>query len=203
MRITLVFAVAGLATGCALSPTMPPLTHGYLPAGGAHPAAPNHARRPPRPTPVPDRHPFAVEYDSAQDLSRVSVRTHRGSYFLWIQKPQLTFFYVHSGRFPAEPPPVVYLIFRTQSPQSVRGNALHLTCDGSTSAVPGLPDSRVEPGVLASSHYLTFKIATEAFIRFSRCRAAALDVGGVRATFNPERLDQLRTLAAGLPAAPS
>ncbi len=128
--------------------------------------------------------------------------THGGSYFLWVQKPQLTFFYVYPGQVLTEAPPVVYLVMRTQSPQGFRGNRLLLTCNGTTSAVPGLPTSRLAPGIQTSSHFLTFTLPTETFLQFSACQLAAVEVGGVRAPFNTTQALQLQILAAELQGPP-
>src|SRR5215208_3592756 len=57
-----------------------------------------------------------IERDSAADLTRVSVTTHPGMYFRWVQRPRLTFFVVHNGTKMETLPPVVTLTFRTQSP---------------------------------------------------------------------------------------
>jgi hypothetical protein len=178
--------------GCALSGELPPLTQNLLSPAGARagldvtPFAPSS-----------DRSTAAIEreFNSAEDLSRVSVTTHGGAYFLWVQRPRVTFFFVHTGRELAEPPGTVYLVFRTQSPQGVANNHLELTCDGSSEFTPGLPTSRVVPGAFTSSHYLTFPLDPRVFLRFAQCGSGTVEVGGVRASFSPKHLAKLQALA--------
>jgi hypothetical protein len=195
-----------LLSGCALSPMMPPLNSSYLAPQMV--AAPPPAWKPPPPkpapvaeeTPTPSPKPSAVriEHDSVDDVTRVSLTTHPGAYFLWVQRPQVTFFYVYAGMVPAESPPVVYLVFRTQSPSDVLDNKLHLVCDGTSATVPGLPTSRVNQTIQTSVHYLTFAIPTETFVRFSECGTAEVEVGGVHAPFNSVQQADLRAFAARL-----
>lgn len=183
--------LAALVTGCALSPVMPPISRNYVQPGGA----PATAVPPTGASPSP----IVREYDAGEDVTRVSVTTHRGQYFLWAQKPRLTFFFVHAGQAPSALPPAVYLVFRTQTPQAVLDNHLQLTCDGATRMTDGLPTSRVVPGILASSHYLTFEIPLPTYLTLCRCGTAEVQVGGVRAPFSPDQIALLGALARELP----
>ncbi len=77
-----------------------------------------------RATPLParghyqhQRH-FRTETDAASGLTRVSVTTHPGRYFLWIQRPRLTFFFTYPTAQPAEAPGFISLVYRTQTPQN-------------------------------------------------------------------------------------
>lgn len=208
LPMRLAVATTGLlfGSGCALTPVMPPLTSSYLQPGSlagpppswrvtAPPPDPVEAESPKSLVPVPPK----VEHDTAEGLTRVSVMTHRGSYFLWVQKPQVTFFYVYAGDAPpAEPPSVVYVVFRTQSPQSIRDNRLTLVCDGVAADVPGLPTSRVEQNYQLSTHFLTFTVPRETIVEFAHCQQAEVEVGGVRAPFTAQQLLNLRGLAAKL-----
>jgi hypothetical protein len=193
-RLTASAVVAALLlAACTLAPAMPPLDRGYLaltPSPAMHSGATSAPAMPAPPSPL------QIDHDSTEDLSRISVMTHPGRYFLWIQQPQLTWFYVFPGMAPAAPPPEVFLVFRTQSPQSIMDNHLLLTCGDSTTPVPGLPTSRVHTGIQTSSHYLTFSIPTPLFLRFAGCASGALEVGGIRANFSKGQSAQLRTLAA-------
>jgi hypothetical protein len=192
-------------SGCALSPTMPPLNSSYL--APVTEAVPPPAWRPsasnPAPAPAKNATSIRVEHDSADALTRVSLMTHRGAYFLWVQRPQLTFFYVYTGQTLTAPPPVLYLVFRTQSPSGVLDNRLHLVCDGASATVPGLPTSRVEQTVQTSDHYLTFAIPTGTVTRFSECGTAEVEVGGVSASFSPTQLSDLRAFVADARRMPS
>lgn len=200
--------IALFLSGCALSPMMPPLSSSYLSPGTVAAPPPNwrpppsksapETEAPSTPSPGTTPSPIRIEHDSADDLTRVSLMTHRGAYFLWVQRPQVTFFYVYAGQAPAAAPPVVYLVFRTQSPSGVLDNKLHLVCDGATATVPGLPTSRVEQTIQTSVHYLTFAVPTETVLQFSECGAAEVEVGGVRATFSPIQQSDLRAFTADL-----
>lgn len=211
MRPCLASLLALSLPGCALSPMMPPLNSTYLAPGTVAAPPPNWRPAPSKPVPeataeaapepaAPARTPapIHIEHDTADDLTRVSLMTHRGAYFLWVQRPQVTFFYVYAGQAPAAPPAVVYLVFRTQSPSGVLDNKLHLVCDGATAAVPGLPTSRVEQTIQTSVHYLTFAMATATFVRFSECGTAEVEVGGVSAPFTSIQQADLRDFAGTL-----
>ena len=132
----------------------------------------------------------------------MSIVTHHGKYFLWIQQPQVTFFYVYAGDAqPAVPPAVVYLVFRTQSPQSIHDNKLTLVCDGLPARIAGLPTSRVEQNYQLTSHFLTFAVPRETFLEFASCRSAEVEVGGVHSPFNEQQLLDLQGFAATIPKA--
>ena len=182
-----------LAGACALSSTMPPLNRDLVQTA----PMPTPAPRPPAPA---KGSPVVREYDAAQDISRYSVTTHRGEYFLWIQKPRLTFFVVSPGPEIDSLPAVVYLIFRTQSPQEVADSRLELDCDGATSPVGVVPSAKVEPGMLTSSLYQTFELPLLAFRHFAACGTGSVSVGGIKAPFTPAQFHELGELAAVLPA---
>ncbi|MBK9691123.1 MAG: hypothetical protein IPO73_05445 [Gemmatimonadetes bacterium] len=191
MRIHSALVLAAAATGCALSPVMPPISRSYVQPGGAPATA--------APASELATSPIVREYDPGENVTRVSVTTHRGQYFLWAQKPRLTFFFVHAGQAPTTRPEVMYLVFRTQTPQAVLDNHLQLTCDGATRMADGLPTSRVVPGILASSHYLTFEIPLATYLALGRCGTAEVQVGGVRAPFGADQVALLGLLARELP----
>lgn len=183
-----------LLTGaCALAPMMPPLSRSDLPS------VPSLQREATSPAfasaPHSVRTPLRVEHNSSENLTRVSVMTHGGRYFLWFQRPQLTWFYVYTGSAPVSAPAEVFLVFRTQSPQSIRDNRLQLICSGVSTPVPGLPTSEVRPGIQTTSHYLTFAVPLPLFMSFSRCGESAVEVGGVRADFSMEQAHELEVLA--------
>lgn len=198
MRATSGLALLGLWSTSALGPVTPPLT-GYYMAPVAAPGA--RAEVSPADTTPGVRAPLRTEYDSTEDVTRISVTTHRGKYFLWIQKPQVRFFFAYAGKTPVTPPQVVYLVFRTQSPQVVQHTRVTWTCNGATSTIRGTPSSWVDQGPMTSSHYLTFKIPTETFVTMAGCGSATLEVGGVRASFSRKQLRMLQELSAALPRA--
>ena len=88
-------------TGCALSSSMPSFSTT---------ASVTHAPAPPTPDAsvtaqlraLGDAHAqprIRAERDAATDQTRLSLTTHRGMYFLWVEHPRITFFYVFAGRF--------------------------------------------------------------------------------------------------------
>src|SRR5688572_23013505 len=100
IRRSLPLALISTLSACAVSGVMPPFsaTRAYL-TPTSLPAADRPALYAPR---VFEHHKHIVrKYDQTTDQTRVSVTTHRGAYFLWIQRPRLTFLYVHTG--PAVP----------------------------------------------------------------------------------------------------
>jgi hypothetical protein len=114
-----------------------------------------------------------------------------------VQKPQITFFYVYAGSAPpAEPAAAVYLVFRTQSPQTLHDNKLTLVCNGVPAKVGGLPTSRLDYNYQLSTHFLTFSVPRETFVEFSKCREAEVEVGGVHAPFTTQQLLELQGFAA-------
>jgi hypothetical protein len=52
----------------------------------------------------PDAASVRHDYDAASGYSRYSVTTHRGTYTLWIEKPQITFFALTPGHTPGAHP---------------------------------------------------------------------------------------------------
>lgn len=207
-RWAILLLLLGLPTGCALTPMMPPLNQSYLQSGSIAQPPPSWRGSAPaaEPTRAPSTSPapLQVEHDTVDDLTRVSVMTHPGRYFLWIQKPQVTFFYVYGGSAPpAEPPAVVYLVFRTQSPQSLLSNKLTLVCDGFPARIAGLPTSRLEQNYQVSTHFLTYAVPRETFLELVKCREAEVEVGGVLAPFTAQQLADLQGLAAKLQASSS
>jgi hypothetical protein len=191
-------ALLGLCSAYALALVTPPLDSHYLTPAAAPDARPEASWVD---TTSGVRAPLRAEYDSTEDVTRISVTTHRGKYFLWIQKPQVRFFFSYPGRTPVAPPSVVYLVFRTQAPQVVHHTRLTWTCNGATSTIRSTPSSWVDQGPMTSSHYLTFKIPTETFVTMAGCASATLEVGGVRAPFSRKQLRMLQELNAALPRA--
>lgn len=196
MRILTGLALTILA-GCALSSEMPPIAARSLdpakvPAGAQ------------RATPLParghyqhQRH-FRTETDAASGLTRVSVTTHPGRYFLWIQRPRLTFFFTYPTAQPAEAPGFISLVYRTQTPQNFATNRLVLSCDGRPHETGIVPRSLVSPGVFVTSHFLTFDMPLPVFADLVACSAVALDVGGIRVDFAPDQLEALQALGSRL-----
>lgn len=185
---------------CTLTPMMPPLNSSYAGTGVVPSPTPNWPVRTAAPTPNAGTSQPRTTTEAAGALTRVSIATHPGSYFLWMQKPQLTWFYVLSDSVqPAAQPSTVYLVFRLQSPQGITHNRLTLVCDGIAAEVAGAPESRLESHVQTSSHFLTFAVPRQMFLEFAQCEKQKVDVGGVTVPFDAMASAKLASLAEGMP----
>lgn len=188
--------VTSMVGACALPSGLPPLNRSLVQVAPMQPPPSVVTARPSTPAP---QSAIVREYDDTLDLSRYSVTTHRGKYFLWIEKPRLTFFVVSPGRQLDSLPAVVYLIFRTQSPQEVSDSRLQLVCDGVTTLAGGVPTARVVPGMLTTSLYQTFELPLATFRQFAACGTGSVSVGGVEASFSAAQFGELAELTAALP----
>ncbi len=187
-------------SACTLAPMMPPINASYAGSGVAPTPAPSWPVRAPAPSPEAAAPHPRTSTETAGALTRVSVATHPGSYFLWIQKPQLTWFYVVNDSLqPPAPVSTVYLVFRLQSPQGIAHNRLTLVCNGVGAEVAGAPDSRLESHVQTSSHFLTYAIPRETFLAFAGCAKQEVQVGGVTVAFDAMASAKLTALAEGMP----
>jgi hypothetical protein len=196
LHLVLRLALLPLLGACAVSSVMPPF---------AVTRTSPEVARPPIVIPVPARRVFQHrkkiirEYDPATDQSRVSVTTHRGTYLLWIQRPRLTFLYVQPG--PAGGPVTgrVFLVFRTQDPQSPAGNRLTQTCDGAQEELTVTPVFWLVRGAFTTSQHYMYELSYERLVAFAACRQATLTVGGVRAPFAEDQMEAVRDFVTGLP----
>lgn len=143
--------------------------------------------------------PIRHEFDASTGQSRYVVVIQQGSYFLWIQKPSLAFFYEFAGEVPAAAPQYVYLVFRTQDPTDLNDNKLQLKCDGSAAPFEGLPGSKVVSGIFHNAHYLTYELPRETFHVLAQCSTGEVAVGGVAAGLTNPQLQGLRQLEASYP----
>lgn len=185
-------------TGCALSHVMPPFAATRSAAAAAD--TPSAAPILPSPRVFEHRKPIAREYDTATDQTRVSVTTHEGVYFLWIQRPRLTFFYVHYGATLEHAPASVFLVFRTLDPQLPLHNRLDVECDGVHTELPITPTFWLEPGAMTTSRHYMYELLLAEFAPIVACGSATVAVGQVRAPFNGEQLEALRDFATRLRA---
>lgn len=181
----LVFAVGA----CALSGTAVPL----VPLGSGLPSTSVElppARR------YAHRSSIRSRYDSTADQTQVAVTTHAGVYFLWIQRPRVTFLFAYRGRQLLETPRHMFVVFRTQTPQYPRAPRLEFDCR--PSRWPAIESVAYEfaPDVVVNNHYLVFAIPTEQVVDVLSCPWAYLQVGGIRVTFSPDQLEALRDLAS-------
>jgi hypothetical protein len=182
-----------LATACGVRESMPTF----------RPAAPSPAARsvsseiqlPPRQS-YPHRQQIQRAYDSTSNQTRVSLTTHGGKHFLWVQHPRVTFFYDFAGKTPSGAPATVSLVFRTPDPEDPATNKLSTICDKTPSTHPIVPTFWPQPGATVGRNNYTYEIPLQTFADLVRCNALTLEVGGIRAAFNPEQMNALRDFAS-------
>ncbi len=197
LRAVLTVALVPLVNSCAISQLMPPFsaTRAYATASTSLTPASLPARR------VFRHHKQIIrEYDATTDQTRVSLTTHRGTYFLWIQHPRLTFFYVLAGAAGGQVPASVFLIFRMQDPQAPASNHLALVCDGVREELAVTPIFWLEPGAMTASRHYMYELPLPKLAAFVACARAAIAVGDVNAPFSQDQLEALRDFASGLRA---
>jgi hypothetical protein len=192
--VALSFPVA--LTACSLNHVMPPFSF-TQPFARESGAAPLPAHSVPAARTFAHRKKIRREHDTATDQTRVSVTTHRGAYFLWIQRPRLTFFYVYAGDTPSQTPGSVFLVFRTLYPQQPANNRLMLTCDGTARDLAITPTFWFEPGAIATSQHYMYKVPLATLAELTTCSSTSLAVGDVTAPFAPDQIEALRDFAAG------
>ncbi|HEY9014319.1 MAG TPA: hypothetical protein VIM84_04595, partial [Gemmatimonadales bacterium] len=143
------------------------------------------------------RHEYevAVAYDSLTDSTHLAVVTHKGKYFLWIQKPRLTWTTAYAGRTPAaEPPLVVVLEFRTQAPQAARDSRLVLQPASGDPIEVVSAGGYGEQGPITSNHYMRFIIPAADLAAVLAGQSFRLSVGGIRVSFKSTEIYALRAL---------
>src|SRR5512147_3130050 len=142
-------------------------------------------------------------YDSVADSTRVSVRTHKGQYFLTIHRPRLTWSVVYAGTRPDSTVPAeVWLEFRTQSPQTALNSRLEvLYGNGERFEVPSA-GAYSDPGVLTWSHFMRFPIPVAALGSALRSQKVLVSVGGIAEYLEPAHLEALRDLLSRVGAYP-
>lgn len=137
-----------------------------------------------------------MAYDSIANQTRVSLTTHKGMYFLWIQHPRVTFFYDFAGTTSTGAPATVSLAFRTTNPQFPATNGLSTICDGVHSRQPITPTFWAQSGPVVSSSKYTYEIPLLTFADLLKCDALTIEVGGIRAPLKPEQMSALRDFAS-------
>jgi hypothetical protein len=183
-------------TACALNHVMPPFSLTYVNAVES-PATPLAPHSLPAARTFAHKKKILREHDTATDQTRVSVTTHRGAYFLWMQRPRITFFYVYAGNTPSQTPGTVFLVFRTVYPQQPATNRLTLTCDGTARDLGITPTFWFEPGAIATSQHYMYKVPLATLAELMTCSSTSLAVGDVTAPFAPDQIEALRDFAAG------
>ena len=195
-RLVVALSLPLALSACALSHVMPPysITYRYAVESPATPLPPHSL---PAARAFAHRKKIVREHDATTDQTRVSVTTHRGMYFLWMQRPRLTFFYVYAGNTPSLTPGTVFLVFRTLFPQQPANNHLTLTCDGARRDLGITPTFWFEPGAFATSQHYLYEVPLTTLAGLMTCSTPSLAVGDVTASFAPDQIEALRDLAAG------
>lgn len=143
------------------------------------------------------RRPIAVYADSAAGTVTTSVVVEKGKYLLWMQRPRVTVASARRRDMPdGEWPDLVYIEFRTQSPQYTATNLLTLTTGDTVRMEARATGSRVHQRTLVTDHTLTFELPLADFLHFVHdAPSATFEVGGVRVKLKEEQLNALRAFA--------
>ena len=148
----------------------------------------------PAPPPRPHRR-LRAKYDPVGDSTRWSVVTHKGKYFLTIQRPRLSWSVAYAGRERGEQSPAeVVLEFRTQEPQVALDRRLRIASAAGDSLEVGSSGAFSDPGVLTWSHFMRFAVPCADLARLLESDGVALSVGGIRERLKPDHILALRSL---------
>jgi hypothetical protein len=128
--------------------------------------------------------------------------THKGRYFLTVQRPRLTWTGARRGREPGEPATTILLEFRTQEPQAALDSRLLISSATGTQLEAGSSGSYSDPGVITWSHFMRFEVPCDELARVLVADEATLVVGGIRERLKPDHVRALRYLLDRLGAWP-
>jgi hypothetical protein len=185
-----VWLAVGVATGPvdAQTPTAPQLLKGVVPPP---PVAFHHHKK------------LQASSDSVADSTHLSVRTHKGKYFLTMQRPRLTWSVVYSGQRPDSlAPSEVWLEFRTQSPQvALDSRLVVLYGNGERIEVPSA-GAHSDPGVVTWCDFMKFPIPTPGLTAALHSQQVQVTVGGITERLAPDHLEALRDLLSRVGAYP-
>jgi hypothetical protein len=146
---------------------------------------------------------LTATYDSAADSTRLAVTTHKGKYFLTIQRPRLTWSVAYPGRRPAETPPaVVILEFRTQAPQVALNSQLTVSFAGGRRLEISSAGAHSDPGVQTWSHFMRFPVPSPELAEALETDTVSITVGGITERLKADHINALRDLLARVGAWP-
>jgi hypothetical protein len=141
-------------------------------------------------------------YDSLADSTHLALVTHKGKYFLWVQRPRLTWSVIYAGQTPEAAPSEIVLEFRTQNPQVALDSRLIIEMPpGAPLEVPSVK-AYSDPGAMTWSHFLRFALPTADLARALLNPTLRLSVGGIRVDFKPDELEAVRDLLSRVRAWP-
>lgn len=136
-----------------------------------------------------------AKYDSATDSTRWSVVSHKGRYFLWWQRPRLTWSVAHAGReLGTQSPRDVVLEFRTQAPQVALDGRLLIASGGGERLEVGSSGAYSDPGVQTWSHFMRFGVPRAELAQVLVSEDVTVTVGGIRERLKPDHVRALRSL---------
>ncbi len=134
-------------------------------------------------------------YDSVADSTHLAVVTHKGKYFLTIQRPRLTWTVGYAGRAPGSPPPAeVVLEFRTQAPQVAGDSRLVIAFAAGQRLEVASAGAFSDPGVQTWSHFMRFPVPSAALAEALATDDVTVTVGGITERFKPDQVNALRDL---------
>lgn len=149
----------------------------------------------------PAKHPFAHHmrlqalYDGTGDSTHLVVVTHKGKYFLTIQRPRLTWTVAYLGRVPGpEVPGTVELEFRTQEPQVARDSRLVIVAADSQAFEVASAGAFSDPGTQTWSHFMRFPVPSARLAAALAGDKLTVTVGGISERFKRDQLEALRDL---------
>ena len=175
-----------------LAPSVAPAST-YAQTATSVPAA-TGASAPPVPSAKPHRK-VRSNYDAVADSTRWSVVTHKGKYFLTIQRPRLTWSAAYAGHeLDAQSPREVVLEFRTQEPQAALDSRLAITSGGGEGLEVGSSGAYSDPGVLTWSHFMRFGVPCAELARVLVDEDVTVTVGGISERLKPDHVRALRSL---------
>lgn len=146
---------------------------------------------------------LVATYDSVADTTHLALVTHKGKYFLTIQRPRLTWWVDYRGHTPgAEPPAIVTLEFRTQAPQIALNARLTVTFGMGESFEVTSAGAFSDPGVQTWSHYMRFPVPCQALAAALVSDQVTVTVGGIVERLKPDEIHALRDLLARVRAWP-
>ncbi len=142
-------------------------------------------------------------YDSVGDSTHLTVVTHKGKYFLTIQRPRLTWTATYAGPHPGPDAPVtVDLEFRTQAPQVAQGSQLVIASAGGQSLEVASAGAFSDPGTQTWSHFMRFPVPSAGLAAALVGNELTVTVGGITEHFKVDQIEALRDLLDRVGAAP-
>jgi hypothetical protein len=138
---------------------------------------------------------LVASYDSVADSTHLSVVTHKGKYFLTMQRPRLTWTVVYAGRSPGVPAPAqVQLEFRTQEPQAAADSRLLILYGAGQRLEVESAGGFSDPGVQTWSYYMRFPVSCAALVEALGSDQIEVTVGRISERFKADQVEALRDL---------